>query len=87
MTSVKLMNHYLSTHLAETTDYRSSDPAGMRKIVRQLYQHLYTTGPVQSSDIDSYINSINFNRTVNQNDNDILMLPITMDELVKYSPK
>jgi hypothetical protein len=51
---------------------------------------LYTIRPVQGSDIDNYINWINFNQTVNQNDKDILMLSITIDELVeqvKCSPK
>ncbi|KAG1149349.1 hypothetical protein G6F38_002853 [Rhizopus arrhizus] len=50
-------------------------------------KHLYTTRPVQGSDIDNWIN---FNQTVNQNDKDILMLTITIDELVeqvKCSPK
>jgi hypothetical protein len=84
------MNHNFSAAQDETADDSTSDPAAMREIIRQFYQHLYTTSPVQGSDINNYINSINFNRMVNQNDNDILMLPITIDELVervKRSPK
>ena len=90
MTAVKYMNHNFSVAQDETADDSTSDPAAMREIIRQFYQHLYTTSPVQVSDIDNYINSINFNRMANQNDNDIWMLPITIDELVervKRSPK
>lgn len=75
---------------AEITYDRTSDLAGIRKSVRQFYQHLHTTDPVQGADIDNYINSINFNQTVNQNDNGMLVLSIARDELIeqmKHSPK
>ncbi|KAG1136352.1 hypothetical protein G6F37_012087 [Rhizopus arrhizus] len=71
------------TKKAETTDDSTSDPTDIREIVCQFYQLLHTTDPAQGADIDNYINSIDFNQTVNQNDSGVLMLSIAKDEPVE----
>jgi hypothetical protein len=69
---------------------RTSDPVTMRETVQQYYQRLYTTDPVQEVEIEEYLNHINFIATIDQSDNDTLVAPITMDDLlgqVNRSPK
>ncbi|KAG0743193.1 hypothetical protein G6F57_009077 [Rhizopus arrhizus] len=61
---------------------RTSDPVTMRETVQQYYQRLYTTNPVQEVEIEEYLNHINFVDTIDQSDNDTLVTPITMDDLL-----
>ncbi|KAG0737661.1 hypothetical protein G6F57_012742 [Rhizopus arrhizus] len=85
MTSVKVMDQHLSTNNVEAvppTDH-TSDPTAMRKIVREYYQRLYTTDHVQDIEIDNYLNTIHFSRSVDQRENDALVSNITMDELLE----
>ncbi|KAG0748730.1 hypothetical protein G6F57_001160 [Rhizopus arrhizus] len=83
------LHHIWSDHSILYVNFMAGQsPTGPGK----LQQELVTIEGLKAegSDIDNSINWINFNQTVNQNDKDILMLPMTIDELVeqvKCSPK
>ncbi|KAG1038386.1 hypothetical protein G6F43_012696 [Rhizopus delemar] len=91
MTAVRHMDQPRSyVALAEDqTNNSTSDPSSLRAIVRDYYQQLYTINQVQDNDVDNYLSAINFERMVNQQDNEALITPITLDELfeqVHHSP-
>lgn len=72
----------------ETT--HTSDPNEMREIVRQYYQHLYTLDQVGDDGIDKYLETIHFEKKAASRENDMIMAPITIEEIlqqVKRSPK
>ncbi|KAG1031569.1 hypothetical protein G6F25_012004 [Rhizopus arrhizus] len=72
-----------------SNETHTSDPDVMREIVQKYYQQLYTTDRVPEVEIDKYLQTINFNRQVDSLDNDTLIAPITLDDLleqVKRSP-
>ncbi|KAG1136310.1 hypothetical protein G6F37_012114 [Rhizopus arrhizus] len=92
MMAVKIFDQQqlLDHNGSEIPATRTSDPASMRENVRQYYQQLYTIDHVEDTEIDNYLSGINFNRTVTQNDNNVLVSSITFDELlqqVQRSPK
>ncbi|KAG0734698.1 hypothetical protein G6F57_014301 [Rhizopus arrhizus] len=92
MTAVKDMDQHLSTNNVEAVPQteHTSDPTAKREIVREYYQRLYTTDHVQDLEIDNYLNTIHFSRSVDQRENDALVSNITMEELleqVQRSPK
>ncbi|KAG0822606.1 hypothetical protein G6F19_011268 [Rhizopus arrhizus] len=92
MMAVKILDQQqlLDHNGSEIPATRTSDPASMRENVRKYYQQLYTIDHVEDTEIDNYLSGINFNRTVTQNDNKVLVSPITFDELlqqVQRSPK
>ncbi|KAI9334631.1 hypothetical protein BD770DRAFT_18019 [Pilaira anomala] len=69
---------------------RTSDPVDMRELVREYYQQLYTLDPVEDNEIDQYLQTIQFNKTVTTQENDRLMGKIVIEDLidqVKRSPK
>jgi hypothetical protein len=83
MTAIK----HLDTDPSNET--RTSDPDVMREIVQKYYQQLYTTDRVTEDEIDKYLQTINSNRKVDSLENDALIAPITLDDLleqVKRSP-
>ncbi|KAG1126505.1 hypothetical protein G6F37_014055 [Rhizopus arrhizus] len=69
---------------------RTSDPIDMREVVRQYYQQLYTLDHVEDIEFDQYLASVTFDKTVRIDENDQLMSPITIEDLldqVKRCPK
>ncbi|KAG1446861.1 hypothetical protein G6F56_009441 [Rhizopus delemar] len=91
MTAIKHLNVESSNVTIDsiTNETHTSDPEAMREVVRQYYQELYTTNRVTEVDIENYLQTINFNRQVDSVDNDALIAPITLDDLleqVKRSP-
>ncbi|KAG0934887.1 hypothetical protein G6F32_010587 [Rhizopus arrhizus] len=69
---------------------RTSDPIDMREVVRQYYQQLYTLDHVEDNELDQYLASVTFDKTVRIDENDQLMSPITIEDLldqVKRCPK
>ncbi|KAI9364271.1 hypothetical protein BD770DRAFT_407061 [Pilaira anomala] len=62
---------------------RTSDPVDMRELVREYYQHRYTLDHVEENEIDQYLHTIQFNKTVTTRENDYLMSSIDIDDLVK----
>jgi hypothetical protein len=73
--------------VAEAPHDRTSDPSTMREIVRQYYQKLYNRDHVEPNQIDSYLRGIQFHRTVKQQDNEDLIAPITMEEILEQVPR
>jgi exonuclease III len=93
MTAIKRPNNEGTIHISVESPIsteNTSDPIEMRELARQYYQKLYTLDHVEENDIDRYLNTIQFNKKVDQRDNGRLLARITISDLieqVKRSPK
>lgn len=59
----------------------------MRGIIQQYYQRLCTVGSVSDDNIEAYLSHINFNHKVDQDDNEALIEPITINDLLKQTQR
>lgn len=64
------------------TDY-TSDPVDMRNLVQQFYQQLYMLDHVDDTNIDQYLESMQFTRKVTDRENTTLMAKIAFDDLLE----
>ncbi|ORE00959.1 hypothetical protein BCV72DRAFT_246290 [Rhizopus microsporus var. microsporus] len=87
--SVKILDTHLSAATAAHTSPsdRTSDPTVMRDIVRYYYQHLYTTDSVSDDEIEVNMSHVYFNHRVYQDDNEEVMEPITIDDLLEQAQR
>ncbi|CEG83209.1 hypothetical protein RMATCC62417_17172 [Rhizopus microsporus] len=85
ISSVKILDTHLSAATAAHTppSDRASDPTVMREIVQHYYQRLYTADSVSDDKIEVNLSHIYLNHKVYQDDNEELMEPITIDDLLE----
>jgi exonuclease III len=67
---------------SNTTPTVATDIKQMRVYAQQFYQSLYTADPVPEHSIEAYLNGIQFHRTLDSDEQDSIMQPIELDELI-----
>ncbi|CEP15119.1 hypothetical protein [Parasitella parasitica] len=72
---------------ATTTASSSSDMETMKRHAWSYYTHLYRADPVSSSTINEYLDGIQFERVLTEDDKLSLMAPITIEELMEQATR
>ena len=63
----------------------SGDLGDMKTFAWKYYQSLYSTDPVSPATINTYLDSINFERLLTSDDQNSLMAPITLEEIAEQA--
>jgi hypothetical protein len=69
------------------TNTNNTDIQHMKSYAQQFYQALYTADLVSKYDIESYLNGITFERTLDCEEQDEIMLPIDTEELIEQATR
>ncbi|KAG1137120.1 hypothetical protein G6F37_011489 [Rhizopus arrhizus] len=72
-----------TTPVAQT----SSDPTTVRQYAHQFYSQLYSKDPVENSELQQYLASIQFPRKFSEQEQGNLIAPITIDMLVEQASR
>jgi hypothetical protein len=67
---------------SDTAPTVSTDIKQMRVYAKQFYQSLYTADPVPEHSIRTYLNGIQFHRTLDSDEQASIMQVIELDELI-----
>ncbi|OBZ81448.1 Transposon TX1 uncharacterized protein, partial [Choanephora cucurbitarum] len=71
----------------DATEESRSDSASMLRSANQFYQQLYTADPVDTAQLDEYLNEVSSMPRVKVDDHQSLLAPITIDDIIAVTAK